>query len=174
MPPPSTAVSPHIWLENGNSSKEIQLVPSPQWGTLWNTTKTLRGFKNTNGSTCYRNAILQMLFHLPVFLNWVRLWVAAHVDTEGHCPGGNSPDTTEVEDTPCKVCLLHDLLGAFWDPNMDNEDFESALDDFWEVTFDDWLQSKPQDSTSHYGQQDVLEFISEILQQLSENLSNSL
>jgi hypothetical protein len=115
-----------------------------------------------------------MLFHLPVFLNWVRLWVTAHVDPEGDCPNGQGPDTTKDEDTRCKVCMLHDLIDVFWDPKKDKDDFGIALEDFWEGVFNDWLEDKPQDGSNHDCQHDVLEFISEILKQLSEDLPNSL
>lgn len=113
-----------------------------------------------------------MLLHLPVFLNWVRLCVIAHVDPEGECPSGQGPDT-EDEDTRCKVCLLHDLIDAFWDPKGDKDDLKIALGDFWDVIYEDWVDGKPQDGDNQDDQQIIPEFISEILKQLSEDLPNS-
>lgn len=115
-----------------------------------------------------------MLFHLPVFLNWVHLYINAHCDGEGDCPKGKESGAIEDEDTRCKLCLLSDLIDAFWDPTSDEQDFGIAVEDFWEVVFQDWLDGQPQGGSNPNGPQDVLEFVSEILHQLGEDLSGPL
>lgn len=93
------------------------------------TTKTLQGFKNPDGTTCSRNAILQMLFHLPIFLYWVKVAIESHVGEDGVCLKPKQDDESD-EDGNCKTCLLKDLINAFWNPNPNKTWFDSVLKEF--------------------------------------------
>ncbi|KAJ5364641.1 uncharacterized protein N7496_010354 [Penicillium cataractarum] len=156
-------------------SNDSEHVPSPQWGNRWVTIKTLRGFNNSDGTTCYRNATLQMLFHLPIFLNWAELAINSHIDSDGACLNENQDDESDEEDANCKLCLLKNLINAFWSPRPDNTKFYSALDEFWQAFIEDWTTLERENGADGIGQQDALEFISELVKQLqAEVLTNSI
>jgi hypothetical protein len=85
-----------------------------------------RGLENA-GNTCYRNAVLQSLLHLPKFLNWVM----QHNESRQNWPCRTAPaDSNQApplkwadepaikalgeEGMGCVPCLLKDLIRNYW------------------------------------------------------------
>jgi hypothetical protein len=96
-----------------------------------------QGFTNPDGTTCYRNAILQMLFPLPIFLYWVEKAKESYVGSDGVCSNQKENDESDDEFEKCKLCLLKDLINTFWSPNPNKTWFYSALDEFWRAILRD-------------------------------------
>ncbi|OQE40216.1 hypothetical protein PENCOP_c006G01950 [Penicillium coprophilum] len=71
--------------------------------------KTTVGFPN-NGVDCYRNAVFQMILHMPIFYNWL-IWYKKHHAPEGHvCRLGFSDEGP----TECYVCQLAEIAQGYW------------------------------------------------------------
>lgn len=106
-------------------------------------------------------------------MNWVQQCVGSHVDSQGLCQKGKSPDATDGEDIVCKICLLHDLIEAYWNLEFSDDAFEGSMNKFWEAIFNDWVGENPEDGTNRDGQQDVIEFFPELITQLLEDAPGS-
>lgn len=116
-----------------------------------------------------------MLFHLPIFLNWAELAIKSHIGSEGACLNENQDNESDDEDDNCKLCLLENLIDAFWSPKPDKARLDSALDEFWQAILEDWVTPERKNGTDGVGQQDALEFLSELVKQLqAEVLTNSM
>ncbi|KAJ5383296.1 Peptidase C19 ubiquitin carboxyl-terminal hydrolase 2 [Penicillium concentricum] len=71
--------------------------------------KTTVGFPN-GGVDCYRNAVFQMILHMPIFYNWL-MWYKEHHAPEGHlCKLGISNEGP----TECQVCQLATIARGYW------------------------------------------------------------
>jgi hypothetical protein len=85
--------------------------------------KTTVGFPNILAE-CYRNAVFQMILHMPIFYNWLA-WYKKH-----HAPQGHGCRLA-IGFTECHVCRLADIAQAYWAGNSRS----------WLETFDILTQS---------------------------------
>ncbi|CAG8907331.1 unnamed protein product [Penicillium egyptiacum] len=71
--------------------------------------KTTVGFPN-GGVDCYRNAVFQMILHMPIFYNWLT-WYKKH-----HAPKGHVCNLGLYEEGPsqCQVCQLTEISQGYW------------------------------------------------------------
>ncbi|EPS27421.1 hypothetical protein PDE_02364 [Penicillium oxalicum 114-2] len=152
--------TPTITITNG--------IPDPAEAYHWNLTRTTKGFANSDNLTCYRNVVLQMLFHMPIFLNWVEICVFSHVDTQNRCSNGPWLEDEELFGQ-CKVCLLSNLIAAFWNPKFSQKEFQEDIDIFWAVIMDDWTAKKVP-SAQAQSQEDTAEFFDELITQLGRDV----
>ena len=153
---------------NSNPTAFQNGIPDPAEAYHWNLTRTTKGFANSDNLTCYRNVVLQMLFHMPIFLNWVKICVFSHVDTQNRCSNGPWLEDEELFGQ-CKVCLLSNLIAAFWNPKFSQKEFQEDIDIFWAVIMDDWTAKKVP-SAQAQSQEDTAEFFDELITQLGRDV----
>ena len=116
-----------------------------------------------------------MLFHLPIFLNWIQQCVASHVDDEGACENpAPSYDHPDAELRDCKICLLHDVIEAYWNQNISNLAFEAAMHKFWTAVFNDWAGLERRKRYELEGTQDPADFFPVLLTQLMDDAPEPL
>ncbi|KAJ5836171.1 Peptidase C19 ubiquitin carboxyl-terminal hydrolase 2 [Penicillium robsamsonii] len=98
--------------EKRTKSGEDKRTLRPLIPTYWHPDlpdKTTVGFPN-GGVDCYRNAVFQMILHMPIFYNWL-IWYKEHHAPEGHvCKLGISEDGP----TECQVCQLATIAQGYW------------------------------------------------------------
>ncbi|KAJ5476966.1 hypothetical protein N7539_007110 [Penicillium diatomitis] len=143
-------------------------VPGPERLDYTRTLKTRLGFTNEDNLTCYRNVILQVLFHLPVFVNWIQVCVSSHVNPDGECFRVRKNNDGVIL-RPCKICLLFNLYEAFWQPDCAQNDLTRHMTKFWGSVMDDWM-AKKQPEDKQEGQEDTADFMQEVLSQLGQSL----
>ncbi|KAL4941005.1 hypothetical protein BDV06DRAFT_223539 [Aspergillus oleicola] len=95
------------------------IVPS-RWQKAYHSTNT-KAFANP-GILTYRNAVLSMLLHTPLFVNWIR-GVHAEED-EGHLCNEHDMDL---------VCSLYRLISVYWLKDHDYQETpEGCVDLIWD------------------------------------------
>ncbi|OJJ44186.1 hypothetical protein ASPZODRAFT_18953 [Penicilliopsis zonata CBS 506.65] len=119
----------------------------------WWTTNNLpvdaptHGIKN-GGDQCYRNSVLVMLLHTPVFVNWLN----------SHNGGGCDPKK-------CLVCLFKKLASVYWSSGCDQGTRTRWMNKLWTPFYARWCAKG---TIPRRGQQDATEFLVDLLNYLEE------
>ncbi|KAL3466592.1 hypothetical protein BJX64DRAFT_233006 [Aspergillus heterothallicus] len=119
---------------------------SSQWGSSYSSTQT-RAFKNP-GILCYRNAVLLVLLHNPLLLNWIEdVHLARH-----------SCGTTNMS----LLCSLHYLIGFYWFGDTQKDTHEICMERVWKKLLETtWADVDLNE------RQNVRHFLGALLKQLS-------
>ncbi|KAL4881511.1 hypothetical protein BJY04DRAFT_60488 [Aspergillus karnatakaensis] len=91
------------------------LGPS-KWVNLPTSTRS-RAFRNP-GALCYRNAVILMLLHTPLLVNWIE-----EVHLKKHRCG------TKMN----LLCALHHLIGFYWFGEQEKDTYETCMDKVWKI-----------------------------------------
>ncbi len=115
---------------------------------------------------CYRNAILQAMMNLPIFVNWIQ----THTITQGSCPdfrkkigGGKTPRKR------CVACAFKRLSEAYWEEARNTKNVESVLADFNQVANNAGWEPKNKDE-----QADSHDFITQLVNYLGGTMPDDV
>ncbi|KAJ5576312.1 Peptidase C19 ubiquitin carboxyl-terminal hydrolase 2 [Penicillium sp. DV-2018c] len=129
-------------------------IPVPKDWSKSVVQRTRSGFKNPDGTQCYRNVSFQMLLHLPVFHNWLNIYIQCHCLDGTPCKMGGSTDTGPRE---CKLCELHKVYQAYWN----DEKIPPVFHELTEKIFQDWKEPGARKE-----QEDAEEYLGKVYEQL--------
>ncbi|KAJ6013250.1 hypothetical protein N7540_007841 [Penicillium herquei] len=119
--------------------------------------ETARVLPNLGGTIVYQNTIYQMLFHYPVFLQWLNYYYREHSGREERrCREG----TNGME---CKLCQFLHLARNYWEE--DEEECFSRHQAFVNIILADWNNGR------HAGrEQNILDFYVELQSQFRHQI----
>jgi hypothetical protein len=116
--------------------------------------RTLGGFAN-EGLQCYRNVGFQMLLHLPIFCNWLDVYLQCHLPDDTPCNMGSSTVTGPRE---CKLCELHEICTSDWN----NEEIPLVFTQLTKKILQTWKKA----TTTATAEEDPAEYLEEVFNQL--------
>ncbi|KAJ5728551.1 uncharacterized protein N7483_003059 [Penicillium malachiteum] len=113
---------------------------------------------NLGGCIEYQNVIFQMLFHYPVFLQWLNYYYLEHSGRDRRCTEG-------FDGMDCKLCQFLHLARNYW--AEDREECLSRHQAFVNTILADW------DGGSRAGrEQNILAFYIELQSQFRHQIPN--